>query len=178
MRRRRRPRQSDDPDTPKRLNMGLPPRKRPPSRFNRFDRKVFVIGGLFFLLLFGPSLATAMNGLIKPHTGCRIIGVTDGDTVRMICPVTGYEKGRILGYDTPEMKARCPSELFKAVAAGYYLRWTLLKAGKINALPRDRDRYGRRLVFVSVDDRPMSRVMINSGLARSYSGGKRFGWCS
>ncbi|MBV1868665.1 MAG: thermonuclease family protein [Marinosulfonomonas sp.] len=118
-----------------------------------------------------------MNGLIKPHKGCRIVGVTDGDTVRMICPLTGFEKGRILGFDTPEMKARCLSELFKAVAASYYLRWTLLKAKQINALPRDRDKYGRRLVFVNVDDRPISRVMINSGLARSYSGGQRLGWC-
>ncbi len=96
----------------------------------------------------------------------------------MICPASGYERGRLLGFDTPEMKARCPSELYRAIRATYFLKWQLLKAGKISALPRDHDRYGRRLVFVVVDGRPLSDVMIEAGMARPYAGGKRRGWCS
>uniref|UniRef100_UPI003B52413E thermonuclease family protein n=1 Tax=Roseovarius indicus TaxID=540747 RepID=UPI003B52413E len=103
--------------------------------------------------------------------------VVDGDTVKMTCPAEGYVSGRILGFDTPEMKSRCPTELVMAVSATFYLRWQLWTAGKVVATPRGKDRYGRVLTLMAVDDELVGTRMVGAGLARWYDGGKRRSWC-
>lgn len=130
-----------------------------------------------FVLAFAGPVADVVNGYVKPRDGCRVIGVTDGDTVKMICEDSGYQPGRVMGYDTPEYRAKCPSELRRAVAATYDLRWQLYKADEISVFPRGHDRYGRRLILLNLDGVPAAEVMIASGLARGYAGGKRQSWC-
>jgi endonuclease YncB( thermonuclease family) len=137
-----------------------------------------VLGGLVALVL-GPSILDAANGAMKPHEGCRILAVVDGDTVRMLCPEAGLVAGRLLGFDTPELSPpRCPSELAKGLAATFVLRWTLWTAHQIVALPRGTDRYGRTLTQVSVDGRNVAGALIGRGLARAYDGGPRASWCA
>ena len=39
------------------------------------------------------------------------------------------------------------------------------------------DRYGRELRNVQVDGQDVGETMLAAGLARSYAGGKKQGWC-
>ena len=118
---------------------------------------------------FTPAVVSVSSGVVD--------WVVDGDTVRMHCPVQGFVSGRLVGFDTPEMNARCPRELGMAVAATYYLRWQLWTAREVVATPRDRDRYDRVLTLMGFDGDLASTRMIRSGLARPYDGGQRRSWC-
>ena len=40
------------------------------------------------------------------------------------------------------------------------------------------DRYGRRLVRLSLDGRDVGAVLISEGLAVPYRGGRRIDWCA
>lgn len=111
-------------------------------------------------------------------TGCRLAGVTDGDTVRLYCPNRGLISARLTGYDTPELfSAKCASELKDALRAKWALRWMLMTSQDVKFVREGTDDYGRALVFASADGVPVARAMITRGLARSYDGGARLGWC-
>lgn len=161
-------------------DMGLPP--------NRHDRKSrrsagrrrgrnWLLGMAFVLVLFGPVALDAASLAWRKSEGCKVWMVVDGDTVRMICPGQGFVSGRILDFDTPEMKARCPQELGKAVAATFYLHWQLWTAGEVAAIPRGHDRYGRVLTLMAIDGDVVGSRMVGAGLARWYDSGHRRGWC-
>ncbi len=157
-----------------------PYRFRP--RYRRRPRRGFglrlgrVLLAAFLALVLLPPVGDAANGMLKPAEGCRVVAVIDGDTVRIWCH-DGLHRARILAYDTPELSARCTSELVKAVAATWYLRWQLWRAGKITVRIDGNDRYGRKLILLLVDGEGVARRMVNAGLARWYDGGRRAGWC-
>jgi endonuclease YncB( thermonuclease family) len=161
-----------------RIDMGLPKGKPPRQRRGILE---WVIGGgivAALALVLVPALLDVANGWIKPHEGCRVLTVIDGDTVKLLCPAGGFQSGRLLGFDTPELKARCASELGKAIAATHYLRWRLWTGGRITAVTEGTDRYGRRLTRLLIDGENVARPMIASGLARPYDGGLRGSWCN
>lgn len=157
---------------PRRWNMGLPPRKRPRRRGG--TALWLVLGAA---ILIGPSVVDAASLVWRQSSGCKVWAVIDGDTVRMICPREGSVSGRVLGYDTPEFKARCIGELAKAAGATYLLRWQLWTAREVAAHPAGRDRYDRVLVRLTMDGESPARRLIGAGLARPYAGGRRDGWC-
>ena len=132
--------------------------------------------GLVALLVAQP-LGDIVNGYLTPHDGCRVVGIVDGDTIRMICPESGHRTGRLLAFDTPELRAGCMSEFLKAQAATLYLRGMLWRAGHVSARIEGEDRYGRALVLLLVDGQGVAGPMVEAGLARWYDGGPRAGWC-
>jgi endonuclease YncB( thermonuclease family) len=134
------------------------------------------LGLVAALFVFAP-VGDAINGVLTPHTGCRIVTVVDGDTVKMICPLSGWRTGRILAYDTPELNGRCLRETGMAMAATYYFRWILWSGSHIEARTEGTDRYGRALTLLLVDGEGVARRMVEAGLARWYDGGRRAGWC-
>ncbi|NDV86492.1 thermonuclease family protein [Aurantimonas aggregata] len=93
-------------------------------------------------------------------------GVTclvDGDT--------GWEKGekwRIAGIDTPELsKPECAAERRAAVAARD--RMQTLMSGGYSLSGGDTDRYGRRLVTVTLSDgRDAGEVLVAEGLSQRW----------
>lgn len=93
-------------------------------------------------------------------------GVTclvDGDT--------GWENGekwRVAGIDTPELsKPECASERRWAVAARDRMR--TLMSGGYSLSGRDTDRYGRRLVTVTLSDgRDAGEVLVAEGLSQRW----------
>jgi len=133
--------------------------------------------GLIVLPIFADAVTIATGG--KPSTGgCRVVNVIDGDTVSVHCPSRGLERARLTGFDTPEkFSPRCPSELSRAVAATWALRWMIFKAERLSIVKSGTDRYGRALVFLALDGVPVARRMIDAGHARPYSGGARESWC-
>ena len=160
-------------------DMGAPnPRGKIPLRPRRgrtnWPVVLMIVGAS---VIFGPVALDAASLTWRQSEGCKVWMVVDGDTVKMTCPAEGYVSGRILGFDTPEMKSRCPTELVMAVSATFYLRWQLWTAGKVVATPRGKDRYGRVLTLMAVDDELVGTRMVGAGLARWYDGGKRRSWC-
>lgn len=132
------------------------------------------------LLLGLPLAGNGVTAALTPAatSGCRVVSVVDGDTVRMWCPSRGVERARLVGFDTPEkFSPRCGSEYARAVAATWQLRRVLAGASRIALAREGTDRYGRALVRAWVDGAPVARRMIALGNARPYGGGRRVGWC-
>lgn len=165
-------------------NLGTPTGERRKGLFSRAaDPRVYLRGvivvGAFLLVL----LPMATDGVVAAKSGsnasgCRVISVTDGDTVRLFCAQRGVVAARLTRFDTPELfSAQCVSEFAVALRAKWTLRWVLMTSENVSFVREGTDQYGRALVFASADGIPVSRIMIARGLARSYSGGERSGWC-
>jgi micrococcal nuclease len=107
------------------------------------------------------------------HTGGGTNCVVDGDTIWL-----GGEKIRVADIDAPETHpARCAEEQTLGDRATRRLQ-QLLNTGAVSlqAIDRDRDRYGRKLRIVLVDGRSVGDRLVDEGLARWYAGGRR-PWC-
>lgn len=100
------------------------------------------------------------------------IRVIDGDTFSL-----GPERIRIANIDSPETHPpRCVEEARLGLAATQRLR-ELLGSGTVTMSGTAHDRYGRALRIVQVDGVDVGEALIGAGLARSYDGKKRQGWC-
>ena len=117
-------------------------------------------------------------GLRGGGEDCRVVSVVDGDTVGLWCAETGSIRGRLVGFDAPEMfSPECTRELTQAVAATWALRRALWSAEEMTVRRQGTDRYGRALVDLRSDGVPVGQTLIAAGLARPYDGGRRAGWC-
>lgn len=100
------------------------------------------------------------------------IYVIDGDTFGL-----GGRRIRISGIDAPEIHPpRCVQEAQLGLAAAQKLK-ELLSSGTVAFSGSGRDKYGRELRQVSVNGIDVAQTMIAAGLASSYEGKKRQGWC-
>lgn len=135
---------------------------------------VAVIAGV--LGLGPPAIAETIPGPVE----ARVIRVLDGDTliveVRLWFGQTIVEHVRITGIDAPEMKGRCPTEIAAARDARRYLAG-LAGLGLIELRDVRREKYGRALARVTASGLDIASRMIEAGVARPYSGGRRQGWC-
>jgi endonuclease YncB( thermonuclease family) len=117
-----------------------------------------------------------------PSLPADVLRVLDGDTFEARVHVwPGLDittKVRLRGIDAPELRARCPSERTRAEAARDALR-DMLSEGAIGVYGVSLDKYGGRVV-ADTSTRATANVsaeMLRRGLARSYKGGHRDGWC-
>ncbi len=181
MMRRRSPKLTD-PRTTRGRPAGQGRSKRRTARDPRFYLKAVVgFGGLGLIVL--PFAADMTLALARPAASedgsCRVISVTDGDTVRLFCTSGGLVDARLLGFDTPELfSPNCASELSAAYAAKWGLRQAIWSADSVKIARQGLDRYGRTLTRVWVDDEDLAQVMIAAGHARPYGGGERRSWCT
>jgi endonuclease YncB( thermonuclease family) len=110
---------------------------------------------------------------------CRITSVVDGDTLDMTCAATGPFRARLTGFDTPEsFEPGCAAEARVARQATQRLRALVAQARTMDARIEGTDRFGRRLVRLSLDSRDVGAVLIAEGLAAPYDGGRRIDWCA
>jgi endonuclease YncB( thermonuclease family) len=137
---------------------------------------------LILLALLLTPVAPIPLGLDPPPEappGCRVVAVTDGDTIRIWCPGRGTESARLIGFDSPELfSPRCATEYRDARAAKAALSRLISGADEVAIVREGTDRYGRGLVGLYLDGEPVSRAMIDAGHARPYMGGQREGWCN
>jgi endonuclease YncB( thermonuclease family) len=109
--------------------------------------------------------------------------VLDGDTfearVRIWPGMEVTTRVRLRRIDAPEMHARWNGERTKAVAARDALT-KILGEGTVGISRIGQDKYGGRVdADVSTARTPdVSVVLLERGLARRYSGGRRESWCS
>src|ERR1700738_3726924 len=112
-----------------------------------------------------------------------VIRTTDGDTFRArvhLWPrLDMTTRVRLRGIDATELKASCPQELQMAEAASDALRG-LLGEGDVTIFNIGPDKYQGRVVADVATRRTenVSTALLAAGHARSYSGGRRSGWCA
>lgn len=115
----------------------------------------------------------------------RITKVVDGDTFEIDStawsPFPNLRwRIRVRGIDTPEKSSKCLAEREAAkrmTAATLYIIERSQKRVWLQAVQHDK--YGGRFdaVVVLVDGKSLGNMLIDSGLARPYLGGKRKPWC-
>lgn len=132
----------------------------------------------------GPTapVAPAQPSAVRTAYRAEVLRVLDGDTfearVNLWPGLDTTTRIRLRGIDTPEMKARCGEERVKAEAARNTLR-AILDQGDVGISRVTLDKYGGRVdadasTAVTPD---VGAVLLGSGLARRYSGGRRESWC-
>jgi micrococcal nuclease len=96
----------------------------------------------------------------KPGDRFTVKRVLDGDTIEL----TGGDRLRLLAMDTPEKGEKYHDEAMNLLAS-----MTLGKPVKLEYGRNRRDRYGRLLAYVYVDDTLLAnQVILDSGLAYLY----------
>ena len=122
--------------------------------------------------------------IISGPITAKIIRVIDGDTIdveALIWPDIGVKTQiRLSGVDTPEIDGKCKAEKGLAYKAKKFL---IKHIGRSVVLYNIRHgKYaGRMVAKVTLNRIPrteLAEMLIDAGLGRPYSGGKRKGWCS
>lgn len=106
----------------------------------------------------------------------------DGDTCYVLAPALPEPlqkmSVRILGIDTPEMRAECAEEKKLALKGREFANKMFRSAEKIEFDNLKWDKYGGRvLADVYLDGKSYKDEIINSGLAKPYDGGTKESWC-
>ncbi|BFM08715.1 thermonuclease family protein [Halioxenophilus aromaticivorans] len=112
----------------------------------------------------------------------QVVGIYDGDSITVTIDawpgVIGQAIGvRVAGIDTPEIRAQCPQEKKRALAARLFTRRAVTQANSVTLMNIKRDKYFRLLADVCVDDRSLGALLVAQGLAVRYQGGKKISWC-
>lgn len=134
-------------------------------RFPALGRK---ISGFFNAFLLIAALVAALY--LLPQTGENLTGrahASDGDSLRL-----GEERVRILGIDAPELDQTCTTrsgDSWPCSRASKDFLEQILAAHPIECIWDARDKYGRVLATCTADDRDIGKMMINAGMAISYS---------
>lgn len=130
---------------------------------------------IFIICMFVSGAANAVPAVVDY--------IFDGDTfsagVKLDADVEITVRVRLINVDTPEMNGKCVAEKVMAQNARDLLS-TLIPRGTVVELENIKDdKYLGRINanVILPDGRDVGRVMIDSGLARPYSGGKRAPWC-
>lgn len=113
----------------------------------------------------------------------EVISIYDGDTFRAniqsFQPIVGRNIGiRINGIDTPEIRGQCLKEKMLAEKARQLTVKTLNGARLIELKNMQRGKYFRIVADVFVDGVNLGNLLVRSGLAVLYDGGKKVkNWC-
>lgn len=127
---------------------------------------------------FSPAFAKDFKGPVEAN----VLKVLDGDTFLAEAHIwPGHSvrvNVRIRGIDTPEMRSKCVSERDAALRAQAALS-EILGEQRISISNIGGAKYhGRVLADVETNEGlQVADAMIESQLARAYSGGKRKSWC-
>ena len=117
------------------------------------------------------------------HHPVDVVRTIDGDTfearVHLEPGLDPTTRVRLRGIDAPELKGACRQELELAEAAGAALRG-LLGQGEVTIYNIGPDKYNGRVVADAATRQTenVSAALLAAGHVRSYSGGRRSGWCA
>lgn len=114
-----------------------------------------------------PARAWQVCGAAGAGSNC----VVDGDTVHIAGATV-----RLAGLDTPELAGACEAERIAArVARDALAAW--LSEGPFTVHGDATDKYGRPLRTFTRGSSGAAEALVAKGVARSYEGGRRAGWC-
>ena len=119
---------------------------------------------ILIFLLACTTQASEQPGGIEPRE-VRLIEVTDGDTIRVLYRGR-EERVRLIGVDTPEVPWYGGSgECFGVEAARYAKRRLEGRLVRLEFGADRRDRYGRLLAYLYVDDELFNLTLVRLGYA-------------
>ena len=136
------------------------------------------------------ALALAFTGAVADAGAAdwewRIVGVVDGDTIRVDAtpdfpPALARLKVRLRGADTPEKggRAKCERERRGGAAATAFATDAIRTARRVLIRNPAWGKWGGRVIAdVLIDGRGLATALVAAGLARPYEGERRAGWCS
>ena len=106
----------------------------------------------------------------------------DGDTLYITMPGLPPELSemlvRVAGVDTPEIRGKCEAEKTLAIQARDFVIRSLNEARSVSFCNPKWGKYGKRVIAeVVLDGKSLAAILIERGLGRPYSGGRRKGWC-
>jgi len=135
---------------------------------------------ILLLLILTANIAIADNFLELREYRDRLC--YDGDTCYVIAKTLPESLRnmsiRILGIDTPEIRADCPEEKELALQGRVFANDMFRNADNIEFHNLKWDKYGGRILAdVYIDGISYKDEIIEAGLAREYYGGKKIGWC-
>jgi micrococcal nuclease len=130
-----------------------------------------------FILLIA-SLLFANYGSLSVS---KVNSVYDGDTfrcdIKSVHPLLGANiPVRIANIDTPEIKDKRPAVRKIAFKARDFARHKLLTAKNIRLENVRRGKYFRVVADVYVDNISLGELLLNSRLAKKYSGAQKSNW--
>ncbi|MGD7043801.1 thermonuclease family protein [Jeotgalibacillus proteolyticus] len=103
----------------------------------------------------------------ETKSNAQVINIVDGDTIDVRLSNGAEERIRLLLIDTPETKhPRLGVQPFGVEAADYTKEALLGKTVKLEKDISDRDRYGRVLAYIWIDNNLFNEELIRQGLAR------------
>ena len=141
--------------------------------------KKVVISILPLLLL--PTLSFSKD--YGDYQGAVYVSNYDGDTIKFdlpgLHPIIGKKINiRVNGIDTPEIRGKCEQEKYSAEQAKEMVADILKDAEKIDLKNMERGKYFRIAADVFVDGESLADILIESGMAVRYEGGKKtHNWC-
>lgn len=135
---------------------------------------------ILLLLILTANVAIADNFLELREYRDRLC--YDGDTCYVVAKTLPESLRnmsiRILGIDTPEIRADCPEEKELALQGRVFANDMFRNANNIEFHNLKWDKYGGRILAdVYIDGVSYKDEIIEAGLAREYYGGKKIGWC-
>ena len=130
---------------------------------------------IFVIFMFMSVVANAVPAVVDYHF--------DGDTfsagVMLDTDVEITVRVRLINIDTPEINGKCTAEKVMAQSARDLLAAIIPRGTVVDLQNIKDDKYLGRINanVILPDGRDVGQIMIDSGLARPYSGGKRQPWC-
>jgi endonuclease YncB( thermonuclease family) len=113
-------------------------------------------------LLFPAPVKAAAQAAKYPYSiEGRVVGVTDGDTIKVLRGKTLY-KVRLNGIDAPEQKQAYGRKAKDFLASLVFER-------QVEVIVRDMDRYGRYVGDVMVGGKSANAALVAAGLAWQYT---------
>jgi micrococcal nuclease len=139
---------------------------------------------LFFLILPLLSLHSPANAKsFGDYNNAIYVRNYDGDTITFnlpeLHPIIGEKISiRVNGIDTPEIKGKCEKEKYDAKQAQEMVADILKDAEQIVLRNMERGKYFRIAADVIVDGENLADMLVESGVAVKYDGGKKtHKWC-
>jgi endonuclease YncB( thermonuclease family) len=106
-------------------------------------------------------LALASAGAFAADLSCKVVGVTDGDTITALCPGNEQLKIRIAEIDAPEKKQPFGTRSKQSLSDLCFGKQAEVFSGKT-------DRYGRTIARVKCDGKDASAHQVQTGMAWVY----------
>ena len=156
-------------------------------RANRDRPALFGMGAFSFLLvallsLPAPPLLLAEEVVAGP-VPAEVMEVTDGDTLKVRAAIWLSQNLEIMvrleGVDAPEKNGACAKERALALRAKAFVE-SRIGSGGVILHNIHYGKYARRVLarVTTASGEDLSRLLIESGLGRSYAGEARRSWCS
>jgi endonuclease YncB( thermonuclease family) len=111
------------------------------------------VGALSLLLVALPALSETLSG--------RVVGITDGDTLKILDNDKQQHKIRLAGIDAPESKQPFGTKSKQSLAEMVFQKDVTLECGKT-------DRYKRLICAVMLEGEDINLKQVESGMAWWY----------